>query len=261
MADASRVSVVIPCWRCASTLPRAVGSVLSQTVKPLEVILVDDGNVDETPAVLRELAAQSPTLVRVVSLAENRGPGGARNAGWDAARGDLIAFLDADDAWHPRKLELHLGWLSTGPQVVMSGHKSMLCSEGVEAPRIGPNLVARRAQLGRMLISNPFQTRTVIIRRDVRLRFAGRYSEDLCLWLQLVASGAPCYVLDAPLACIFRPEFSTGGMSSALWMHEKGELAALAALRRTGGINGVGWVLASGWSLAKFVRRVVIRGV
>src|SRR3954462_12627722 len=198
MAEQARVSVVIPCWRCSGTISRAVMSVLSQTTPALEIVLVDDGNRDDTPAVLRELAARAPDRTRVVALGENRGPGEARNAGWDVARGELVAFLDADDTWHPRKLELHLGWLATHPEVVMSGHKSTLCREGAEPLSVDPKITAERARLGRILLANPFQTRTIIIRRDVPLRFAGRYSEDFGLWLQLVASGAPCYVLDAP---------------------------------------------------------------
>jgi glycosyltransferase involved in cell wall biosynthesis len=253
-----RVSVVIPCWRCAGSLDRAVESVLAQTTPPLEVILVDDGNSDSTPALLRELASRSPGLIRVVTLPENRGPGEARNAGWEAARGEWLAFLDADDAWHPRKLELHLAWLSSRPEVVLSSHKSVLYERAAEPAPIHSPFAAKRVNLAQLLIGDPFEMRTVILRRDVRLRFAGRHSEDYRLFLQLVADGAPSYVLDAPLACTFRPPFSVGGTSAALWTHEKGELAALRALRSVGGIGALAWVAASAWSLAKFARRAAI---
>ncbi len=253
-----RVSVVIPCWRCTATIGRAVESVLAQTLPPLEIILVDDGNRDATPALLSELAARAPQLVQVITLPENRGPGEARNAGWDAARGDLVAFLDADDAWHPRKLELHVAWLSARPEAVLSSHRSVLCEHEPEPAPVDSRFGAKRVNLGRLLIGDPFEMRTVIIRREVGLRFAGRHSEDYRLFLQLVADGAPSYVLDAPLAYTFRPPFSAGGASGALWTHEKGELAALRALRRRGGVGPLAWAVASAWSLAKFVRRVLI---
>jgi glycosyltransferase involved in cell wall biosynthesis len=253
-----RVSVVLPCWRCTDTVRRAVDSVLSQTLAPLEVILVDDGNTDGTPSVLKEMAAAAPHLVRLVTLPENSGPGEARNAGWAAARGELVAFLDADDAWHPRKLELHLGWLANRPEVVLSGHRSVLCRDALP-PAVDGRFTAERVTLQRILIANPIETRTVIIRRDVPWRFAGRHSEDYWLWLQALANDAICYVLDAPLACIFQPQFTGGGQSAALWTHECGELAAISKLRRAGGINCAVWGLASAWSLAKFVRRVCLR--
>src|SRR5437867_10792008 len=153
MPDSARVSVVIPCWRCADTLRRALASVLSQTVAPLEIILVDDGNTDDTPPVLRELASRTPNLVRVVTLQQNVGPGEARNAGWAAARGELIALLDADDAWHPRKLELHLGWLSRQPDAVFSCHKSMLASDRRQPTPVASPCAVERISLLRLLLA------------------------------------------------------------------------------------------------------------
>jgi glycosyltransferase involved in cell wall biosynthesis len=93
------ISVVIPAHNRAGELPRSVGSVLAQTLPPLEVIVVDDGSTDETARAVEELG------VRYVQLPERSGAQAARNRGIAEARGDWIAFQDSDDEWLPDKLE------------------------------------------------------------------------------------------------------------------------------------------------------------
>lgn len=97
------VSVVIPNHNYARYIGEAVESVLSQTYPEVEVIVVDNGSTDDSLEVLRRYAARC----RVVPQAD-LGQSLARNRGIQEARGDLIAFLDADDAWRPRKLELQV---------------------------------------------------------------------------------------------------------------------------------------------------------
>jgi len=258
VSQAPAVSVVIPCWRCAETIERAVASVAGQTLSALEVVLVDDASSDGTLDKLRALTKiYQAGWVKVIALRDNGGPGLARNAGWGEARGEFIAFLDADDAWHPRKLELHMNWLASHPEVVLSGHRSVLLRDGAVPPRVEEALTARRVTLLAMLLSNRFPTRSVVIRRSLPFRFEGRsVTEDYLIWLEVVASGAPCYVLDAPLAMSFRPDFSPDGYSGQLWRHERRELAALSMLRSRGKLKWAGWAVASVWSLAKFCRRV-----
>lgn len=96
------VSVVIPSYNRAALLPRAITSVLSQTLRDLECIVVDDGSTDHTAQVV---AGFSDPRLRVVRLPGNSGCSRATNTGIRAARGKLIAFLDSDDEWLPGKLE------------------------------------------------------------------------------------------------------------------------------------------------------------
>ena len=95
------ISVIIPAYNRARELRNAIDSALAQTRLPIEVIVVDDGSTDETPEVL----ARYGDRIRVVRQS-NQGVAAARNAGIAIARGDLLAFLDSDDVWLPRKLEL-----------------------------------------------------------------------------------------------------------------------------------------------------------
>lgn len=98
------VTVIIAAYNAAPFLSRAVSSALRQSRPPLEVLIIDDGSLDETAEVARTLAAHD-SRIRLFCLDENCGPAGARNAGIDHARGEWIAVLDADDAFLPDRLE------------------------------------------------------------------------------------------------------------------------------------------------------------
>ena len=114
-AESSLVSVVISSYQSADTLSRAVHSVLNQSYPHLEVVVVDNGSTDHTPAVIAELARQD-SRVHPVHLEQNRCPAGGRNAGVENSNGGYIAFLDADDEWLPDKLEPQVWALDTQPQ-------------------------------------------------------------------------------------------------------------------------------------------------
>ena len=107
------VSVVVPAYNAARTLPATLDSILGQTVTDLEVIVVDDGSTDDTVA-----AAGSVQDPRVRVLTQpNGGASSARNAGIRAAQGSWVAFVDSDDVWLPTKLERQLAFLAEHPGV------------------------------------------------------------------------------------------------------------------------------------------------
>ena len=106
------ISVIIPAYNRAGEITHAVDSVLAQTRPPLEIIVVDDGSTDETPEVLQRYGER----IRVVRQ-QNQGVAAARNAGIAIARGDLLAFIDSDDVWTPRKLELQAARFEADPEL------------------------------------------------------------------------------------------------------------------------------------------------
>lgn len=106
------VSVVVPVYNCALYLQQAIESIRVQTYRSVEIIIVDDGSTDNTPEVIKALGDD------IVSIRQpNGGPGKARNKGIDAATGEFIAFLDADDVWLPDKLKKQVDYLETHPEV------------------------------------------------------------------------------------------------------------------------------------------------
>jgi glycosyltransferase involved in cell wall biosynthesis len=104
----SSVSVVIPFYNSAATLERCVHSVLDGGVKPLEIVLVDDGSGDESSAIARALEAAHPGVVRALRLADNGGPARARNRGAALARGEFLLFVDSDTHASPDMIERFL---------------------------------------------------------------------------------------------------------------------------------------------------------
>lgn len=100
------VSVVVPAYNAEEYLARTLYSVVEQTHQNFEIIVVDDGSTDDTNLVATSFISNS-AKVRVIRV-PNGGVASARNVGLQAARGEFVAFLDADDLWHPRKLELQV---------------------------------------------------------------------------------------------------------------------------------------------------------
>ncbi len=104
------VSVVVPAHNAEATLDEAIASLVAQTHRPIELIVVDDGSTDDTAGVARRWRPQ----VKLIRQRQ-RGPSAARNTGIRAARGELVAFLDADDRCHPRRLETQVRALAAHP--------------------------------------------------------------------------------------------------------------------------------------------------
>lgn len=110
--NAPLVSVILPTYNRAATLDRAISSVLAQSYGNFELLVIDDGSSDATPAVVGQ---HSDNRVRYLRQDRNRGVAAARNRGLHGARGDLIAFLDSDDAWMPAKLERQVAQMGRAP--------------------------------------------------------------------------------------------------------------------------------------------------
>ncbi len=175
-----RVSVVMPVRDGERFLREALDSTLAQTLDDLELIVVDDGSTDATPAILAE-AAQRDSRVRV----QRQEPGGltvALNAGCALARAPLIARMDADDVMLPDRLERQVAYLDAHPDVALLGGGIVLVDEtGREIDR-----EPGRPQLD-FLVRNELTHATVMMRADA-FRALGGYrldqSEDYDLWLR-----------------------------------------------------------------------------
>lgn len=261
MADRAPATVVIPCFRCRETIERAVNSVAAQTWLPEEVILVDDASGDGTLDMLHGLRSQYPRgWITVLEQSENGGPGVARNVGWKHARSPYIAFLDADDAWHPRKMELQLTWMESHPEAAFTGTRSSVClNEKWDWP-VKDRLKVHEITFHRLLVVSSLPTRSVIIRADVPRRFAPgkRYSEDYLLWLLLLAEGYRGFLIDAPLSVSFKKDFGASGLSSHLWLMHEEVVDTYRRVKKAGHIGNLGY-----WSLIfieylKLLRRLAL---
>ncbi|MCX7114026.1 MAG: glycosyltransferase family A protein [Proteobacteria bacterium] len=162
------VTVIIPAFNYGRFLSKAIDSALTQTYESIECIVVDSGSTDETPDILNRYEGQ----VKVITL-ENRGPSVARNAGIISANGEYIAFLDADDWWEPKKIEVQMQYFTEFPSIsaVGCGERQVSldnCVIGTIIPKqFTENLVdnLRAVAIRRLLVAG--STSGVMIRKDV----------------------------------------------------------------------------------------------
>jgi len=112
------VSCIIPTYKRSDSLIKAINSILAQTYKNLEVIVVDDNNLDDKYSLIvqKKLSAIKDKRLRYVKQKKHKNGAAARNAGIKVARGEYIAFLDDDDEWLPEKLEKQIKYLDSKPK-------------------------------------------------------------------------------------------------------------------------------------------------
>jgi len=210
------ISVIIPAYNSAAYLECAVKSAMEQTRPPHEILVVDDGSRDNT----FQIAQAMPAPVRVIRK-ENGGPASARNLAARQATGDWLAFLDADDAWLPAKLERQMQVAQTRADLVHCLWRTT---------NETPDLITF-ADLWRR---NYIATSSVLLRRDVFWQ-AGAFDEDreivgledYNLWLKLAHRGCQIRTLQEPLLS-YTP--AAGSLSRQIQRFTTAELANIRKL-------------------------------
>ena len=257
MTSNATISVVIPCFNSATTIERSLRSVEHQTAKPHEVLVVDDASSDNTVAIIEQYARSSSLNIHVIKQNVNGGPSVVRNAAWNVATSEFIAFLDADDQWHPQKLELQLNAMLANPTCAMSFHDHMFgSSEQFESLPFTP--VTSQATLRNYLLRNRSATPTVMLRAAVTERFTSvkRYAEDYLLWMTIIASHGSALHIHATLAHCSNPGYGGSGQSGKLWKMERSELSGFVSLWRSGALSLPTLVAVSIWSITKYLLRL-----
>ena len=206
------ISIVTPMYNASAYLEDTIRSVLDQTYTDWEWILVDDCSADDSMEIAQRAAASDARAaasaeagsgrIRLLQMPENGGPAKARNAGIDAARGEYLAFLDADDIWKSVKLEHELSFLKDQKAAFVCHAYEF----GDEAARETGKTVRPPAKL----TYERALTRTVIFTSTVmfdlsqftreELHMPDCHSEDTALWWRILRGGTPCLGLDEVLA-------------------------------------------------------------
>ncbi|WP_419078558.1 glycosyltransferase family 2 protein [Phascolarctobacterium faecium] len=267
MQNRCAVTVVIPCYNSGATIERAIKSVVSQTLLPKEIIIVDDCSSDiGMKAVLEVIKDRYAHLVdiKLIYAGENGGAGTARNIGCSEAKCEYIAFLDSDDVWHPDKLKIQFNYMNNHRDVYFTCHHMQIIGDN-DSAFFRKNVSITEKDI---ISINPVRylfkhyprggTPSIMVKKtDLKFDSGKRYSEDYLLWLEY------CFhykgvLLDAELAAAYKAIYGAGGLSANLWKIEKGEIETYSILKKKGIIGCPIYIGACVFSLVKFLRRWLI---
>jgi len=184
------VSVIMPLYNSAQFMRDSIDSVLSQTFSDWELLLVDDGSVDESRSVA-EAYARDDTRVRLMLHEENKGAAAARNTALGLSRGRYVAYLDSDDFWHPKKLERQLIFARENHFPVTITSYATVEENGDHRNGVIVPAVTNRHQF---LVRPPTCTHTILIdtatvSRDLLIMPDLARRQDAATWLQLLKAG------------------------------------------------------------------------
>jgi|WetSurMetagenome_2_1015567.scaffolds.fasta_scaffold51825_3 glycosyltransferase involved in cell wall biosynthesis len=189
------VSVVIPVYNCERFVAEAIESVLCQTYRPLEIIVVDDGSNDSSLKIIEKYNNH----VEIVSQ-QNSGVSVARNKGIHQAKGEYIAFLDGDDVWLPNKIEKQIEVLKRYDEVILVSSLGDCINENGNQSNFEPKYQMKNfnepADLSHELLmnGNPVWTSSVVVRKEVLMNTdlfdaQQRRSQDYDMWIRLSEKG------------------------------------------------------------------------
>jgi glycosyltransferase involved in cell wall biosynthesis len=198
-----KISVIIPTYNRAALLAGAVRSVLAQTLPPAEILVVDDGSSDDTDEQVASLVRETATTKLRYLRQPHRGPAAARNYGIVRSSFDMLAFLDSDDRWEPRKLELQTLAMRSSPDTLVSHTRELWYRRGRFLNQKKRHRPPHGAIFQQCLALCCVGMSTVMARRTLFRQF-GMFDETLAccedydFWLR-VAVSQPFLLVEQPL--------------------------------------------------------------
>jgi glycosyltransferase involved in cell wall biosynthesis len=212
------ISVVMPCYNAAPFLAEAVGSALGQSYGDVEVVIIDDGSRDGSTEIAKRLAESHPGRV-TVAYSGHLGPFPARNKALRLIRGELVAFLDADDWWEPTALEkLQAAHAASGADIAYCGWQNV--GEGiVSAPYVPPEYETSDP-VAHFVRTCPWPIHGALVTRELVERLQGfserRFSAmDYDFWLR--ALGLTRHIVRVPEVLAYYRWHGSGQVSAVKW--------------------------------------------
>lgn len=193
------VSVITPVYNCEKYIEDMLLSVFAQTYKDIEIVMVDDKSTDGSADIIKRYQQEHPEIVYYLQP-ENRGAGHARNKALELARGQYVAFLDADDLWKPQKIEKQVGLLKRKNGGFCFTAIEMI--DGSNQVIKGKRKVKEEIDYHFLLSNTMIPTSGVLIDRcimgDFRMHIR-RGGQDYATWLKLLRGGSKAYGIDEAL--------------------------------------------------------------
>jgi len=191
------VSIIMPAHNAEKTIQMSIDSVLGQTFKDWELIIIDDGSCDGTAEIVKA-SAETDRRIILLTNESNSGVSQSRNRGMGYAKGKWLAFLDSDDLWHEQKLENQLRFIKETGAVISYTSTSYMTEEGKAYNYILQ--AEKKLSYKTLLKRNLMSCSSVMVKRDMMLSFPqGNLHEDYVVWLRIVRETGFAYGLDEPL--------------------------------------------------------------
>ena len=193
------VSVIIPAYNAEKTIRRAVESVRRQNYAPIQIIVVNDASHDGTAAVVESL--EGP-IIELVNRPVNGGASAATNTGLRRAKGEYVAFLDADDEWLPGKLHKQVRLISAYPQMTFVSCGGRFISTSGAMREFGMKIPAVSPDLWRKLLADTYVAKPCVLARRTAFEQVGEFdetlpmAEDQDMWIRLASQGEVGVVLE-----------------------------------------------------------------
>ncbi|WP_225422785.1 glycosyltransferase family 2 protein [Lacticaseibacillus suibinensis] len=182
------VSVVMPAYNAEKYIETSIHSVLAQTEKNFELIIVDDSSTDQTRALIKEIQKSDPRI-QLIALGTNKGVANARNEGIRASSGKYVAFLDADDQWDSDKLKIQITYMES-KQLAFSYLSYRVVDD--QGEKIGVRSIKEPTLTYKQLLTgNRIGLLTAVVKRDIIIahQFQDVHHEDYVCWLSILKDG------------------------------------------------------------------------
>lgn len=251
------VSVVMPYYEAESTVGRALASVEIQKLGVKEVLIVNDGS--DFAGLQREVEKFASKLNLVlIDLGGNFGAAFARNVGVQRSSASFVAFLDADDVWHPDKVAIQYELMLTSG-AYFSCHK-YVSNLNFELMAGSDVFAVKGLQVSDLLFRNKIFTPTVMVRREGFVEFDVRLhrSEDLKCWVSNFSNGI-CLIFDSFLAGGYKRPIGESGLSRSLLLMHHGYVAAWKLLYLEGRVGFWQYLVAVSVEFVKYPIRMYVR--
>ncbi len=208
------ISVIMPAWQAERYIGQAIASVLRQTcTQTWELLVIDDGSTDRTSEIVRKY--EKHPQIRLVRRKSNHGVAAARNLGIRLARGEYVAFLDADDWWDADKLKLQMECIDRTKAVLCCTGRELVQPDGTKTGRVIG--VPERITYPMLMRTNVIPCGSVVLRKEIAQEFGfvcDRFHEDYILWLRVLKKYKTAAGVNVPaLKC----RLSEGGKSRNKW--------------------------------------------
>jgi teichuronic acid biosynthesis glycosyltransferase TuaG len=251
-------AVVIPVFNGERYIQNAIESCLAQTIPPNEIIVIDDGSTDNTATIITRINASNLLYIK---NEKNAGPSFSRNTGMQVAKSGWIMFLDADDIFHERKIEVIRFFLQRNKSVKAIGHSFNLQSDPLFQLETSwqQAMIPEQITTRQILLRNRIVTPAFAVSKQNGLLFNElmMFAEDHDFILRTVEKFGLWYV-SLPLSSLSRPPLTPGGISADKWKMRKGEMKMYIDYCKRNGLT-VAIPLFLLFSLVKHAKRMLFK--